>query len=225
MIFELTQDFRDAFVAMPAGHGKRPAVKLLGGAIDLSAHVLRDDALQLGSQLHGRLRDEDGSEISRVLARGRDLALRPWLRPVTVTLTPPGGPLLRTLEGHVNWVHSVVLTADGRRAVSGSRDNTLKVWDLETGQLLRTLEGRARGFSSVALSADGHRAVSGSEDKTLKVWDLDTGEIVAAFTGESPVFAVAIAPDDRTIVAGEQSGRVHFLRLMEPPVPAGAGRP
>ena len=203
MIFELTQDFRDAFVAMPAGHGKRPAVKLLGGAIDLSAHVLRDDALQLGSQLHGRLRDEDGSEISRVLARGRDLALRPWLRPVTVTLTPPGGPLLRTLEGHVNWVHSVVLTADGRRAVSGSRDNTLKVWDLETGQLLRTLKGHADDVRLVTLTVDGRRAVSGSDDKTLKVWDLKTGQLLRTLEGHTDVVrSVALTSDGRRAVSG-----------------------
>jgi len=69
------------------------------------------------------------------------------------------------------------------------------------------------------LTADGRRAVSGSEDRTLKVWDLETGEIVTTFTGESDVSAVAIAADDRTIVAGEWSGRVHFLRLEGLPGP------
>ena len=39
----------------------------------------------------------------------------------------------------------MALSADGRRAVSASYDNTLKVWDLETGEELRTLAGHSDG--------------------------------------------------------------------------------
>ena len=66
------------------------------------------------------------------------------------------------------------MTPDGRRAVSASEDNTLKVWDLESGRALRTLEGHSACVSGVAVTPDGKRAVSASEDKTLKVWDLET---------------------------------------------------
>ena len=59
-------------------------------------------------------------------------------------------------------VRSVSVSPDGRRAVSGSDDKTLRVWDLETGQCLRTLEGHRDGVSSVSVSPDGRRAVSGS---------------------------------------------------------------
>jgi WD40 repeat protein len=60
---------------------------------------------------------------------------------------------------------------------------------------------------------NGKLAVSGSWDKTLKVWDLESGEVIANFIGESELDAVAIAPDGLTIIAGEHSGRLHFLRL------------
>ena len=57
--------------------------------------------------------------------------------------------------------------------------------------------------------------VSGSEDKTLRVWDLESGKELATFTGESEMHSCAVAPDGQTIIAGDRSGRVHFLRLVE----------
>ena len=75
------------------------------------------------------------------------------------------------------------MTPDGRRAVSGSDDRTLKVWDLEQGALLATLEGHGDGVWAVAVTPDGRRAVSGSDDRTLKVWDLEQGALLATLEG------------------------------------------
>jgi hypothetical protein len=76
------------------------------------------------------------------------------------------------LIGHQDWVWSVALSRDGKTLVSGSRDKTIKVWDLATGKELRTLKGHQDLVRSVALSSDGKTLVSGSGDKTIKVWDL-----------------------------------------------------
>ena len=81
----------------------------------------------------------------------------------------------------------MAVTADGKLAVSASEDNTLKVWDLETGRALRTLEGHSDSVSGVAVTADGKRAVSASGDKTLKVWDLETGRALRTLEGHSIV--------------------------------------
>ncbi|MDJ0694814.1 hypothetical protein [Mastigocoleus sp. MO_188.B34] len=64
-----------------------------------------------------------------------------------------------------------------------------------------------------ANAADGKRAISALGDKTLKQWDLETGEVLHTFTGESRMTTCGFAPDGVTIVAGDASGRVHFLRL------------
>ena len=83
--------------------------------------------------------------------------------------------MIRTFEGHTEWVAVVALLPDGHRALSSSYDKTLKLWDLETGKVLRTLEGHTASVTAVALLPDGHRALSGSTDDTLKLWDLESG--------------------------------------------------
>ena len=87
------------------------------------------------------------------------------------------------LEGHNDDVYAVVVTPDGRHAVSGSEDSTLKVWDLGTGTCTATLIGHTNSVRCVAITPDGRYAVSGSNDETLKVWDLRTGTCTATLTG------------------------------------------
>jgi WD40 repeat protein len=60
---------------------------------------------------------------------------------------------------------------------------------------------------------DGRCAVSASDDYTVKVWNLERSSLIASFSGDSFMISCAIASDGLTIVAGEASGRVHFLRL------------
>ena len=57
----------------------------------------------------------------------------------------------RTLKGHAGWVLAVALSADGKTAVSGSADWTLKVWDVEMGNCQTSFTGEAR-FHAVALN-------------------------------------------------------------------------
>jgi WD40 repeat protein len=120
---------------------------------------------------------------------------------------------LRTLEGHSREVTGVAITPDGRRAVSASWDDTLRVWDLESGQTLRTLDGHTDPVKvkAVAVAPDGRCAVPASDDPTLRLWDMQSGKEIATFTGESDMVSCAVTLDGRTIVAGDASGRVHFL--------------
>jgi WD40 repeat protein len=117
------------------------------------------------------------------------------------------------LEAHTGWVQAVALTPDGQRAVSASVDGTLRIWDLESAQSLCMLQGHTDWVTAVAVTPDGRRTISGSGDRTLRVWNLESGEYSAGFTGEGPISHFAVAPDGRTIIAGEKSGRWHFLRL------------
>jgi WD40 repeat protein len=126
------------------------------------------------------------------------------------------GQVLRTLEGHTDAVEAVAVYADKRRAISASRDSTLKIWDMESGKELRTIEGHADHVGAVAIFADGRRVTIASPYETLNIWDLESETVLATFSGDSLFWRCDVAPDGRTVVAGDKSGRVHVLRLEEP---------
>ncbi|MCT7993789.1 NB-ARC domain-containing protein, partial [Laspinema olomoucense] len=79
--------------------------------------------------------------ITQLLTQAQQCQRKPWIRPLFPNLTPPGGPLIRTLTGHGGPVYAVAISGDGQRVVSGSDYNTLKVWNLATGEEERTLTG------------------------------------------------------------------------------------
>jgi WD40 repeat protein len=113
--------------------------------------------------------------------------------------------LLRTLTGHGDWVNAVALCPDGRHALSGSEDCTLRFWDLQTGQLLRTLAGHEAGVKALAISPDGREALSASGDRTLKFWDLETGQLIRTVGAhDDGVSAVAISRDGRHAFSGSR---------------------
>ena len=76
---------------------------------------------------------------------------------------------------------SVAIAPDGRTALSGARDKTLKLWDLATGKELRTFTGHSDGVTGVAIAPDGRTALSASSDKTLMLWDFTRGVAQRAF--------------------------------------------
>ncbi len=107
-----------------------------------------------------------------------------------------------SFTGHSHIVGSLALSKDGKILVSASRDKTIKIWHLKTGELLRTLEGHEDGVYAVALSKDEQIIASGSADKTIKLWHLETGELLTTFIGHTnTVTAVAFA-DKSTLVSG-----------------------
>ncbi|MCP5117114.1 MAG: hypothetical protein GY953_40330, partial [bacterium] len=105
--------------------------------------------------------------------------------------------------------------ADGRRALSGSTDKTLRLWGLESGAELRCFEGRESEVRAVALSADGRRALSGSQDKTLRLWDLESGAELAAFHDDWAITCCAITEEGDRAVFGDALGRIHMLEILD----------
>jgi WD40 repeat protein/serine/threonine protein kinase len=121
---------------------------------------------------------------------------------------------VHSFAGHANWVSAVAATPDGRYAVSGSADGTLKLWDVSSGRCLRTLRGHTEWVTAVRLSADGRRALSGSADGTLKVWDTATGHCLQTLPGHTSwVLAVDLSPDGRQALSAGGDGVLHGWAL------------
>jgi WD40 repeat protein len=184
--------------------------QVVQAAIRLSAEVLARDSRQLAGQLIGRLLGHRTPRIQALANQATERKAWPWLRPLTPSLIAPGG---RTPEGHRADINDVAITLDGRRVISGSGDQKLRVWDLKTGQTLRILEGHTGRVRAVAVTPDGRRAVSGARDNRLRVWDLESGQTLRTLEGHTDdVNAVAVTPDSCRAVSGSDD---RTLRLWD----------
>jgi len=141
------------------------------------------------------------------------------------------GKRLHTLKGHIKWVDLIVSAQMGRLSyranalwwrnvwemsvsllASGSRDNTIKLWEVSTGKALLTLKGHRGWVESVAFSPDGLMLASGSYDHTIKLWEVSTGALLHTLTGHSDaVYSIAFQPwQDGILASGSEDSTVKW---------------
>jgi hypothetical protein len=188
-------------------------LRAFGAFVDSECYPLLDFGAHPGFAAHhacNRFPGDPVREAGREILKSACMPaiLRSW--PVEARYTPKTATL-RRLEGHGDSVWTVSVTSDGGRAVSGSSDNTLRVWDLESGRCLRTLEGHGRSISCVSVTPDGRCAVSASDDNTLRVWDLESGrclrtlesgQCLRTLVGQGgSVNTASVTPDGRRVVS------------------------
>lgn len=78
---------------------------------------------------------------------------------------------LSTLS-HSEAVNAIAFSPDSSLLASGSKDNTIRVWDVASGHCTGTLTGHTGEVRSVAFSPGGARLASGSWDTTVRVWNV-----------------------------------------------------
>lgn len=100
-------------------------------------------------------------------------------------------------------INTYAFSGDGKRALTGAGERTVRLWDLQTGRCLRKLEGHGDRVSSIAWSPDQRYALSAADDFTLRVWDVKSGRCLRELYDEtSSQNCVAWTRDRRRALAG-----------------------
>lgn len=95
--------------------------------------------------------------------------------------------------------------------VTGSLDDTVKIWDVKDNrlELQQQLTGHSLGVVSVAVSSDGRTIASSSLDSGLCIWKTETGQLLnQAALGPVDLWTVAFSPDDKYVISGSHEGKI-----------------
>ncbi len=117
----------------------------------------------------------------------------------------------RTLQGYTNAVWSIAFSPDGQTLTTGSTDQIIRIWDLETHTCSHKL--RQPYSRCVAFSPDGKAVVSGGENGSLQVWETDSGlQSTLTTCHNGKIWTIAFAPDDQQLASG---GADQTIRLWD----------
>ena len=115
--------------------------------------------------------------------------------------------------GHCDDVNSVAFSPDGKQLVSGSDDNSIKLWEIGSGTCTSTLEGHGRRVLSVAFSPNGDQLATGSRGRDIKIWDVALGKCIRTLEDhERPLNSVVFSPDGHIMASGS---RGPIIRLWD----------
>ncbi|TKB94872.1 MAG: hypothetical protein E8D41_02855 [Nitrospira sp.] len=137
---------------------------------------------------------------------------------------PDGGAVLRKvlqqsprlmtiLHGHSDSIQTVAWSPNGKTLASGSKDNSIRLWDVVTYRSLGPqLKGHSDTVETVAWSPNGKTLASGSADNSIRVWDVTTGQQIGSLlTGHTgTVQSVDWSPDGKTLASGSADNSIRL---------------
>ncbi|CCI20766.1 WD40 repeat domain-containing protein [Microcystis aeruginosa] len=123
-----------------------------------------------------------------------------------------------TLKGHSDWfggILSVDFGSNNKFLASGSKDKTIKIWDIKRGTEVKTLSEHSDHINSVSVSPNNQLLASGSDDKRLKLWDLKAGKSIISIPHPQKIYSVCFSPDGHYIATACQDKIVRVYGTSE----------
>lgn len=105
-------------------------------------------------------------------------------------------------KGHELAVLTVALSPDSSYIATGSKDKSIKLWELNTGREVRSFLGHTMSVTCVTYSSDGKFLISGSNDRSIRVWDVKSSKMLFLISTEDYITDVALDPAMKFIIAG-----------------------
>lgn len=137
-------------------------------------------------------------------------ALLPWITRTPIVEKTWNGSL-ETFEAHNEEITDLTTCPGSRFVVSGSKDGTVKVWNLQEGSLEATLIGHSGPVQSVSLSTTSRIVASASKDFTARIWNVRTGACLHVLEGHTSIVQKVMMSSKLNIVAtGSQDGDVRL---------------
>lgn len=116
----------------------------------------------------------------------------------------------RELVGHTDSVRTIQFSDKGALVVSGGRDNTVRVWDPESGKAIRTFRGHGSWIAGASFSRDGRWIISAGHDAQVKRWSLESNDEIQSLHGRrldghtDAVLGASFSPDGNRVVTASQ---------------------
>jgi WD40 repeat protein len=110
---------------------------------------------------------------------------------------------------------SLAVNGDGSQAALVLNNNTVRIWNIVSGQPGVTVQGFPMPVTSVDFLPEGNRILTGSEDGLVRIVNSDDGQFLAEWNSGQPVKAVAVASDGKTALTGHADGRLQLWTIPD----------
>ena len=118
------------------------------------------------------------------------------------------GNEVRQYLGHTGWIVSVCFSPCGKYILSGSNDNSIRLWDTESGIEIRRFEGHPE---VACFSPDGKMVLASGYENNAQLWEIENGKKIREFVGHlESLSSACFSPDGRFILTGSRDNTVRL---------------
>lgn len=119
------------------------------------------------------------------------------------------GDIVKTFDGHSDYISSVVFSPNGKYIVSASADRTIRLWNVKNGECVKVFTGHTNEVLSALFSPNSKYIVSASSDRTVRIWSVADGKCIRILDGHTDkVYSASFSSDGKFIVSSSNDGNI-----------------